>query len=270
MFQGYEAGAVDFLFKPIDPRLLRSKVGIFIELFRQRQLLAAQVDEMRELQRTSDLLIGVLGHDLRTPLTALVAASETLRQIAGDNEIVKDIGSRVQRSSMRMSRLISQLLDFAASRVGSIPVHPERTDAARLLEDATREFGHVPAGSLMTSLTGDAHVYWDRDRVLQLLSNLIGNALDHGDRSRPVAVRVDAGQAECVAIEVENGGVLPPGARECLFSPFARPRDSKRGTGLGLYIVDQVARAHGGTVEADSDESRTVFRVTLPRRCPRV
>ena len=138
IFRGYEAGAVDFLFKPIDPHLLQSKVDVFIELFRQRQQLAAQVEEHRALLKTAELLLGVLGHDLRNPLNVILTAGETLRLAHPDDQKTLQIADRIRTSSMRMTRLITQLLDFASARLGTLPIHPRSADLRPLAKQCAR------------------------------------------------------------------------------------------------------------------------------------
>jgi signal transduction histidine kinase len=265
VFRGYEAGAVDFLFKPIDPQLLRSKVGVFVELFRQRQLLEAQVEEHRKLLRTSEMLIGVLGHDLRNPLNAIHLAGEALLRAYPKDETITKLGGRIRSSSRRMGRLIAQLLDFATTRLGNLPVQPQSTDLRHLSESALGEFEQLQRSGLLQEVTGDPCGTWDPDRILQLLSNLLGNALQHGDPSVPIVLRIDGRDPDYVHIEVESGGVLPESVRENLFAPFVRASESSGGAGLGLYIVHHIARAHGGTMHAASSDGRTIFRARLPR-----
>jgi two-component system, sensor histidine kinase and response regulator len=264
VFRGYEAGAVDFLFKPIDSQLLRSKVGTFIELFRQRQQLGAQVEEHKKLLHTAELLIGVLSHDLRAPLSAIVAASEILpAEYPGDDRIGQ-IARRIGSSSKRMTRLINQLLDFATARLGQLPIRPQPTNLAELSETALAEF-QERGGGLQSQVCGDPVGTWDPDRLLQVLSNLIGNAVQHGDSDNAVIVRIDGANRGDVQILVESTGVIPEEIRARLFTPFVSGESPSGGTGLGLYIVDQIARAHGGEASVATAGDKTIFAVTLPR-----
>jgi signal transduction histidine kinase len=266
IFKGYEAGAVDFLFKPLDPQLLQSKVAVFIELFRQRQQLAAQVLEHKQLVHTAELLIGVLSHDLRGPLSVIVTAGELLRRTRSGDERIENIATRIASSSKRMTRLIEQLLDFATARLGRLPLRPQPSNLRELCEAAIGEF-HQERPKLFWDVHGDPVGTWDPDRLLQVLANLIGNAMKHGDPDHPVTLRVEGQLDTTVRIEVENTGTIPPEIRDSVFSPFVRSTDSSRGAGLGLYIVEQIARAHGGRVGVRSGEGMTVFEVVLPRHC---
>jgi len=263
IFKGYEAGAVDFLFKPLDPQLLQSKVAVFIELFRQRQQLAAQVIEHKQLVHTAELLIGVLSHDLRGPLSVIVTAGELLRHTSSE-ERVGNIATRIASSSKRMTRLIEQLLDFTTARLGRMPLRPQPSNLTELCEAAVAEF-QLERSQLYWEVQGDPGGTWDPDRLLQVLANLIGNAVQHGHPEHPVKVRIEGQLDATVRIEVENAGTIPPEIRDTIFSPFVRSTDSSRGAGLGLYIVEQIAQAHGGSVTVRSGDGTTVFEVLLPR-----
>ena len=258
-----EAGGIDFLVKPVDPHLLRSKVGVFIELSRQRLLLSAQVEQLHALQRTSELLMGVLDHDLRNPLNAISLAAETLLLARPGDEMAALIARRIRAASQRMSRLIAQGLDFAALRSGSWPIQARDADLDQLCRTAASEFAELDKRGFDCSVQGDPCGCWDPDRILQLFLNLIGNALRHGAADVAIAVRIDGRNPDAVAIEVEHGGTLPESLRA---NPFAVTAETRGGAGLGLYIVDQIARAHGGGVVAEASGGRTVFTVRLPRR----
>jgi two-component system sensor histidine kinase/response regulator len=258
----YEAG-IDVLVKPVDPHLLRSKVGVFIELSSQRLLLSAQVEQLHALQRTSELLMGVLDHDLRNPLNAISLAAETLLLARPDDEMAVLIARRISAAAQRMSRLIAQGLDFAALRSGSWPIQARDADLDQLCRTAASEFEELNKRGFDCSVQGDPRGCWDPDRILQLFSNLIGNALRHGATDVAIAVRIDGRSPDAVAIEVEHGGALPESLRA---NPFAVTAETRGGAGLGLYIVDQIARAHGGSVVAEASGGRTIFTVQLPRR----
>ena len=265
VFRGYEAGAVDFLFKPLDPRLLESKVNVFIELFQQRRQLAAQVEQHRQLVRTAETMVGVLSHDLRTPLSAITTATEALRLTTASDPRAQQMCEVVANASRRMSRLITQLLDFATARLGTLPVHPVPTDLGDLCRAAMAELPNREAVSCGSC--GDLHGEWDPDRIVQVFANLIGNALAHGTPGAPVVVHLDGSEAERLTVDVVNHGSLPSGAEEGLFAPFVRPGRTSR-TGLGLFIVDQVARAHGGSIRGSSSRGMTTFTLQLPRVSP--
>lgn len=271
LFQGYDAGAVDFLFKPIDPHLLAAKVDVFVELHRQKRLLRQQLEQIQQAQRMSDLFVGVLGHDLRNPLSSIVSAAQLLELEAGDADKTRQRARTALEASRRMSRLIQQLLDFALARVkGAIPIEPLDVDLSVLCQQAIAELRAASAASgveLELSLAGDVLGVWDKDRMLQVISNLVGNALEHGDPGSPVRVTVDGSSPDQVTLSVENQGSIPPEARESLFSAFKPRRQASRGVGLGLYIADQIVLSHRGQLRVEEPAvGRTRFTLTLPRR----
>mgnify|MGYP003693829183 CR=1 FL=1 len=155
VLRGDEAGGIDFLVKPVDPHLLRSKVGVFIELSRQRLLLSAQVEQLHALQRTSELLMGVLDHDLRNPLNAISLAAETLLLARPDDEMAALIARRIRAASQRMSRLIAQGLDFAALRSGSWPIQARDADLDQLCRTAASEFEELNKRGFDCGVQGD-------------------------------------------------------------------------------------------------------------------
>jgi len=266
LFQGYDAGAVDFLFKPIDPRLLSAKVDVFVELHRQRRLQSRQLEQIQQAQRMSDLFVGVLGHDLRNPLSSVVSGATLLELEAGDAEKTKRRARVILDASRRMSRLIQQLLDFALARVkGAIPVEPVDVDLAAVAQQVIAELRGTSDVELATS--GDVRGFWDADRVMQVLSNLVGNAVEHGEPGSLVRVVLEGTSHERVTLLVENQGSIPRETREVLFSPFKPRAHGSRGLGLGLYIVDQIVSAHRGQIRVEEPElGKTRFVVFLPRR----
>jgi len=266
VFAGYEAGAVDFLYKPLDPRLLVSKVDVFAQLYRQKRQLAFQLEEIQQAQRMSDLFVGVLGHDLRNPLSNIVIAANVLDQSSHEDAVQR--GAQViLRASTRMERLIQQVLDFALARVkGGIPIQIGSADLEAVTQQALVEVDGSALQRVRATVAGDPSGLWDMDRLMQAISNLIANAVTHGDPSTPIDIRIDGTDPHEVWFEVRNGGVIPEEALEDLFSPFKTLPRKSPGVGLGLYIVDQIARAHGGQVSVRSTSAEgTCFRLCLPR-----
>jgi signal transduction histidine kinase len=116
--------------------------------------------------------------------------------------------------------------------------------------------------------SGDLHGEWDAPRLEQVISNLVGNSLRHGDPTQRVALRLDGGHASQVWFRIENGGQVPADILPHLFEPFRRGNGRREGLGLGLYIVEQIAIAHGGGITAHSENGLTRFELSLPRRVP--
>ena len=268
VFKGYDMGAVDFLYKPIEPHVLRSKADVFFELYRQRRRVAAELQDRNDTLQLMEMLTAVLGHDLRNPLNAMVGSAQVIEAISTD-ERVRTMASRILSSGTRMTKLIADLLDISRARVaGGIPLAPRPADLGVVIQSIAQEAGSAaPDRIIEVTLEGDLAGTWDADRMQQVAGNLIGNALQHGLRERPVQVRGASLHADAVALEVINGGTIEPARLPHLFDPFKRQEmgDSAGGLGLGLYIVQQIVRAHGGTIEVSSENDMTSFRVLLPR-----
>ncbi len=265
VFRGYDAGAVDFLFKPIDPQILRHKTETFFQLHRQRQTLASTL-------RLNEELMAVVGHDLRNPLNVVLMTAEVLEQRASDPQTQKAV-QRLKSSGLRMVQIIDELFDLTRARLsGGIPIERGPTDVGAIAKTAVAEFEATnPHRSIEVRLEGDLAGEWDGSRIAQILSNLIGNALRHGTQDRPVVVEA-RGAGEDIALSIHNDGHIQPALLPTLFEPFQSgpgPRTRAQGLGLGLYIVQQIALAHGGSVDVRSDECHgTTFTVRLPRRTP--
>jgi signal transduction histidine kinase len=268
LFQGYDAGAVDFLFKPIDPQLLSAKVDVFVELHRQKRQLASQLEQIQQAQRMSDLFVGVLGHDLRNPLSSIANGAALLELKADNPDETRKKARVILNASRRMERLIQQLLDFALARVkGAIPIVPVSLDLAKSARQVVSELDTALSAHVELESHGDTSGAWDADRMMQVISNLVGNALEHGNAESPIRLSIDGEAPDQVLFSVENRGTIPRETLAVLFSPFKPRGRNSRGLGLGLYIVDQVVLAHGGRVTVDEPApGRTRFVVRLPRR----
>ncbi len=270
VFQGYESGAVDFLYKPIDPHILQSKVGVFIELEQQKLALARELQKTTETLRFNEMFTAMLGHDLRGPLSAIVMDAILLERRASD-ENAKKSAARTLKSAKRMSRMIGEMLDLARGRLaGGIPILRRPVDLKVLTEQIIAEHRTVaPTRRIELRTTGDLSGEWDGDRCGQLISNLIDNATRHGSDKGPVECLLDGTAGNAVTIDIANDGRIDDDLLPHLFDPF-RSRQGQRskgeGLGLGLYIVEQIAVAHGGSVDVTSGpDDRTSFRVELPR-----
>ena len=271
-FRGYESGAVDFLYKPIDPHMLTNKAGVFFELHRRKQALAHELRARTEALRINEMFMAVLSHDLRTPLQSIVAAASVLkRQPSPDKTAL--MADRVLGASQRMGHMIEDLLDVTRIRqAGGLalqlgPAHMQTLVQRTLDEVATSH----PERPIDSTLAGDLAGTWDAERLSQVVTNLVGNALQHGSADHPVRIAVDGSRPEEVSITVYNGGTIPPGLLPHLFDPFRggeREPGRHQGLGLGLFIAHQIVRAHHGTIEARSHNDVTSFRVTLPRHAP--
>ncbi len=227
-----------------------------------------RVDEARER------FIGILGHDLRNPLNAIVMGVELLGDLPAPHS---NVVATVARSAHRMEVMIRDVLDFARGRLGDgIPVVPSQVDLHRVCEEIVAEMTQAyPARTFSFEAAGDLRGEWDPDRVEQVLSNLVGNAVTHGEG----AVRVTASDAGGdVVMTVHNQGAAIPAAMiSTLFDPFSRAvqdvsgkHGAADGLGLGLYIASEIVHAHGGTITVSSVQGEgTTFAVRWPRKVQR-
>ncbi|WP_002633821.1 ATP-binding protein [Myxococcus hansupus] len=233
------------------------------------------------LQRAVDFreqLMAVVGHDLRNPLNAINASAFLLSRAEELEPAERRAVDRIRNATARMGRMITDILDFARSRLGGgIPVARQQMDLAEVCQAALEELQvSAPQRALLFDTSGDTRGCWDPDRVSQVLGNLVANALQHGQEDRPVRVSVRGGARE-VVLDVHNvGEPIAPALMSRLFDPFksmpsAAPQPDlarkKRSLGLGLYIVSQIVGVHGGRVEVRSTrEDGTRFTVHWPRQ----
>ena len=232
---------------------------------------AAALAERARLQEFQERFLAILGHDLRNPLAAIDMGAALMRQNVRDDSVQARVLDRMRTSSHRMSRMIEQILDLTRSRLsGGLQIHPASMKLCPMLTAIIEELRVAHANRVITldcpSITGK----WDRDRLEQVFSNLVGNALHHGASDSPVVVVARVIENE-VHVTVHNEG--PPiseSHRADLFNPFRRGERESRskqteGLGLGLYISQAITQAHGGDITFESSASTgTTFTVSLP------
>ena len=229
----------------------------------------AQEEKRAREQEDAELreqFIAVLGHDLRNPLASVAAGIQILMRRP---ERAAEIAAKIDRSISRMSKLIENVLDFARGRLGGgfVTTRDSREPLEPVLLQVIEELRGVhPERSVVVDIVLQEAVECDRQRIGQLLSNLLGNALVYGTPTAPIRVhaRAQGGQLE---LSVTNSGeAIEPSALERLFQPFfrGRVRDSREGLGLGLYICCEIAKAHGGTIDVASKCGTTCFTLRMP------
>lgn len=237
-------------------------------LLEARDIAQAEVRSERALSELREQFIAVLGHDLRNPLASITSGVRLLgREPLSDRG--KHILELMEGSVIRATGLIDNVMDFARTRLGQ-GLGLQR-DADEPLEPVLRQVVSElrsidPSRTVTESYAIDRPIDCDRGRIGQLLSNLLGNALTHGDRSRPVAVEAAATET-LLEISVANAGTpISAAAMEKLFQPFFRGdiRANREGLGLGLHIASEIAAAHGGTLDVRSDDIETRFIFTMP------
>ena len=215
--------------------------------------------------------VGILGHDLRNPIHAVSLAAASMVATPCSESKHARMAAMIVRSSERMMRMIADVIDFAHAQLGEgIPTVPKLCDMADLCDEAVAELRVVhPHRQLRVTRAGDTSGNWDRDRLLQVASNLVANAIEHGEDPITISVR-ESEDRMSIHLRVENGGTpIAPERIKTLFDPFASGGEDTRRVrehlGLGLYIVRQIALAHGATVDITSDERSTAFEIHWPR-----
>jgi signal transduction histidine kinase/ActR/RegA family two-component response regulator len=269
-------GNVTWLERPLARDTLLASVDAALRgRRRQYAALASRRRDETELRLAAEFqqrLIGISGHDLRNPLSAIAMAASLLaaRDIPDEQRVA--LARRITNSSKRMERIVSDLGDYSRSRVGTaLPLFPRPSDFHRICEDVLDEFRATHDDCVVTyDPHGDPVGVWDADRLKQVLSNLLTNAAKYGSREAPIVLRWRRESADDdLVVEVENRGapILPAILTE-IFEPFRLGKqDARRRTnslGLGLFITREIVRAHGGTVAVRSTaEEGTVFTFTV-------
>jgi PAS domain S-box-containing protein len=232
------------------------------------------IDERRRNEGFRETFLGVLGHDLRNPLNTVLMTSRLLTMLPDTPDAIRKKMERVTSSGIRMQRMIEQLLDLTRARLtDGIPLtlSAEAVDLGALLTKIVEEIrAGYPNCTVELDVEGECATHIDPDRLEQVMSNLLGNALAHGDQSQPIRVELTC-DAEWASLAVHNyGTAIPVDFLPLLFNPFAREQTSRHaseGLGLGLYISERIVAAHGGTLSVQSsDAAGTRFEVRLPRR----
>lgn len=228
-----------------------------------------------QLEKSRNLLLDVLGHDLRNPLGAISMSAEYLLRSDGlDAAQTKAVG-RILNSADNMKRMFDDRLDFTETRlVRSMPLHSEASDLGDICSDVVNELraGH-PACDIHVARDGNLTGVWDQGRVKQMLSNLVANALQHGEATKAVSLLLEGDEREVVIAVHNEGKALSDEARRALFKPLvSQPsrRDERdagsSGSALGLYIAHEIVVAHHGSIAvATSPADGTTFTVRLPR-----
>lgn len=227
--------------------------------------------ELARQVQFAEMLVGIVSHDLRNPLNVVHLNASLLARSPLVAEQVRWV-QRIQDSSDRGLRMILDLLDFTQARLGGgIRVTRRPGDMFEMVRHVVEEARTAhPQREIRLNAAGNGQGRWDSDRVAQLVSNLISNALVYGQEQSPISIHI-SGEDRHVSLTVHNeGDPIPPEMQEVLFEPLRQGDSSagqpSRNIGLGLYIVRQIALAHGGRVECHSREGRgTTFRVVLPR-----
>ena len=223
------------------------------------------VTDRKTAEKERELFLGALGHDLRNPLNTISLAASSLTRRTDLPEIALKPAARIAASAERMARLIGDLLDFARSQSGDIPVDPQPCRLSEVAQDIVAEIKVThPDREIRVKAQGGCEGRWDRGRMAQVFQNLVANAVDHGKADQPVEVITGCSEDVVFAQVTNRGPTIPPEERAKIFEPFRRSGSSK-GLGLGLYVARAIVEAHGGKIHVESQDGETTFTLVLPR-----
>ncbi|TFH79754.1 MULTISPECIES: hybrid sensor histidine kinase/response regulator [Pseudomonas] len=296
-FKGYESGAVDFLHKPLDIHAVKSKVNVFVDLYRQSKAMKQQVEALEQSRREQEALLqqlqstqgeleqavrmrddfmSIVAHEVRTPLNGLILETQLRKMhLARDNAAAFTLDKmhamvdRDERQIKSLIRLIEDMLDVSRIRTGKLSIRPSRFDLSQLVGNLLQNFAQqIEAAETEVSFTATEPVegQWDEFRIEQVVSNLLTNALRYGGKS-PVQVRVYREGKEA-RVEVADQGIgISEENQKRIFQQFERvsAKTVVAGLGLGLFISEQIVAAHGGSIVVESRINEgALFRVCLP------
>ena len=296
-FKGYESGAVDFLHKPLDIHAVKSKVNVFVDLYRQRKAVKQQVEALEQSRREQEVLLAqlqltqvelehavrmrddfmsIVSHEVRTPLNGLILETQLRKMhLARDNasaftlDKMKAMVERDERQIQSLIRLIEDMLDVSRIRTGKLSIRPSEFDLSAAVGNLLESFAaQISAAGSSVNYRSEQPVVGQCDefRIEQVVSNLLTNALRYGAK-KPIDVSVYTRSAWAV-IEVSDQGIgISEENQQRIFHQFERIAGSHvvTGLGLGLYISEQIVAAHDGQISVHSalGEGAT-FRVCLP------
>jgi PAS domain S-box-containing protein len=240
-------------------------VVVFMDVTESRQL----EEELRRAVAFRERLMGIVSHDLRSPLGAISMAAESMLARESAPAWARTSAERVKRSVDRMARMVSDLLDFSSiAATGSLPVDRRPGDLRRPVHDAVEEIAVSHPGRVRLALPDHAvDGSWDADRIAQVVTNLVANALQHGSPESAIEVQLRDEGAHAVLSVTNQGPAIGAQQLPTLFDPFQKGADTSRrgGLGLGLHIVHEVVKAHGGKIDVTSNaEHGTTFTARLP------
>jgi len=244
-------------------------LGFHLEAIEEKEKAEAMLLEEQKIAELREQFIAILGHDLKNPIATTRMSADILMKFAKE-DIVKRNATLIKSTSIRMEGLIDNLLDFARGRLGEgikLSKTNEFGKLENLLEQVVNEVKiTAPEQEIHSNFQIENPVNCDPDRIAQLFSNLLGNALTHGSHDKPIELDATCTNGE-FKLNITNKGVkIPQEMREKLFEPFYRieSEEPKKGLGLGLYIASEIARAHDGEIKVNSSDKETVFSFVMP------
>ena len=274
-FMGYDAGAVDFLYKPLDIRIVKSKVKVFKELEKQKLIIQNQIDQLSQALKWRDDFLSIASHELKTPITSLRLQNqlamrnyEKMDMKAFTSEKLKKIFTNSGKQLDKLTHLIDDLLDATKIRAGTLTVEPIKVNFATLMTEVLDRYSDQLGAmkSIKIDIQDPVMVYCDPFRAEQVVVNLLSNAFKYAPGSNLEICLKQEGASAILKIKDEGPGI-PKEKLLCVFERFKRGSNSEHvsGLGLGLYIAKQIMDAHRGAIAVESNLGKgTMFIVSFP------
>jgi signal transduction histidine kinase len=270
--EGLQRGGVDYITKPFHADEILAKVRTHLQMVTLRKTLATRNRELSELNQKQNQLLGMAAHDLRTPLTAIMIAAQTLQKRKLPEEAEKELLDIVGSSSRHMQSLIEELLDMSSLQSSEVSVRPEAVQLAELIRErlALHSFAaETKKIGLVTDFEDLPPLNLDRSKVAQVIDNLLSNAIKYSWKESSVTIKLYSENKQAVMSVSDTGVGISPDGLEKIFEPFAkvgsRPTLGESSHGLGLAIVNNIVKGHGGEVSVSSTLNEgSTFYVKLP------
>jgi two-component system sensor histidine kinase/response regulator len=275
IFRGYVVGAVDYVFKPVHPEILRSKLSVFVELARKTEIVKAQRDALQHIQQQKDELSALLVHDLKNPLNSIMTLAKLLTEPSFQDK-TQEFAHDISAASSSMFRMVMNLLDISRSEDGVLTPVWEQVELTEMLQQIRHQMSHL-AQEHKQNITITAPsllmIRADRDLLQRLFENLLDNALKYSPANAEIALQVKtSNNTICVRLS-DNGQGIPEEYREKIFEKYVQLETgkSKSSRGLGLRFCRLAAEVHGGRIWVEENlPMGSVFCVELPMKKARV
>lgn len=275
-FMGYDAGAVDFLYKPLDTRIVKSKVKVFKELEQQRLIIQDQLTQLSQALKWRDDFLSIASHELKTPITSMRLQTQMTERslqksdtkILSPDKLEKYFATSNKQLD-KLTRLIDDLLDTTRIRAGKLTVEPVEVNFSKLMEDILERYEDQLDNAkcqLQLDIQKDVMVFCDPFRAEQVIINLISNAIKYA-HAKPISIKLHQEHGQAFVTIKDNGPGIAPEKLDAIFERFKRgnKHEGISGLGLGLYIAKQVMDAHHGSITVKSTPGLgSAFTIIFP------
>jgi two-component system sensor histidine kinase/response regulator len=267
IFRGYVVGAVDYIFKPVNADILRSKLSVFVELAKKTEIVRAQRDALRRVQQQKDELSALLVHDLKNPLSNIMALAKLLTE-PGFQDKTQEFAHDISVASSSMLRMVMNLLDISRSEDGALTPTWSQVSLSEMLQETQHQMSHrakEQRQTLSLSVPPLPSIYADRDLLQRLFENIFDNALKFSPLGAEIVIQAQATPNTVLIRVSDHGPGIPREYREKIFEKYVQVEKTKSSRGLGLRFCRLAADVHGGRVWVEANApTGSVFCVELP------